>query len=280
MTYEETIAELTNSSVTITPNGIIGSRVLIQLRDTNPLSLAEVQIYGTSSSSVPIGSPIAFRKSGGDALWVTAEKFINENQLLARSKSIRDWEKFLVEAHPDGGIALKSNATGKYIQVQGNHTTKPVRATGDAMGAWEQFLWQDMGSNQMALQSMHTGKWLQAKWKINNAVVYPNGTAAKTWETFDYTIINTAGKSITPIVATQDFTIHPVPTSAALTISGTLNDRNTVLEIVDLKGALLLQKQLEQNNTNIDISTFKNGMYIARFYAGDGSNQSLKIIKN
>lgn len=279
LAYKETIADTPNSSITITPKGAIGSRVRIKLKDTNPLSLAEVQIYGVSSGGAPIGSTIAFRKSSGDALWVTAEKYDNDNQLLARGTGIYDWEKFLVEAHPDGGIALKSNATGKYVQVQGNHATKPVRATGNAMGTWEQFLWQDMGSNQMALQSMYTGKWLQANWNTSKAVVYPNGAAAKTWETFDYTIVTNGNKNITT-TATQTFNLHPVPTSAAITISGTLNDRNTVLEIVDLKGGLLLRKQLDQNQTTIDISTFESGMYIARFYAGDGSNQSLKIIKN
>ena len=49
--FKTTITDTPNPSITISTGGVVGNRVRIKLRDTNPLSLAEVQVFENSSSS-------------------------------------------------------------------------------------------------------------------------------------------------------------------------------------------------------------------------------------
>lgn len=51
LAYKTTIVETPTSSVTINAEGAIGSRVRVKLKDTNPLSLAEVQVFEYSGST-------------------------------------------------------------------------------------------------------------------------------------------------------------------------------------------------------------------------------------
>ncbi len=51
LTYKTTIVETPTSSVTINAEGAVGSRVRVKLKDTNPLSLAEVQVFEYSGST-------------------------------------------------------------------------------------------------------------------------------------------------------------------------------------------------------------------------------------
>jgi len=47
--YKTTINDSPNPSVTINTGGVIGSRVRVKLKGTNPLSLAEVQVFGDAT---------------------------------------------------------------------------------------------------------------------------------------------------------------------------------------------------------------------------------------
>ncbi|MEO9511790.1 MAG: polysaccharide lyase family 7 protein [Flavobacteriaceae bacterium] len=51
--YKTTIIDTPNPSVTINTGGVVGSRVRVKLKDTNSLSLAEVQVFGTEGAGNP-----------------------------------------------------------------------------------------------------------------------------------------------------------------------------------------------------------------------------------
>ena len=51
--YKTTIAATPNPSVTINTGGVTGSRVRVKLKGTNPLSLAEVQVFGEEGTVNP-----------------------------------------------------------------------------------------------------------------------------------------------------------------------------------------------------------------------------------
>ncbi|GAA4115624.1 hypothetical protein GCM10022393_15850 [Aquimarina addita] len=138
----------------------------------------------TPITDAPIGSTITLQKSGGDLKYVTN----NGTELLANSTLASESEEFIVEAHPSGGVALKSNSTGKYVQVQGNNTTAAVRATGENPGTWERFEWVAKGTGKVALKSVFTSQWVQASYNVDNAILYPSGADDGTWETFNFVI--------------------------------------------------------------------------------------------
>lgn len=55
--YKTTITSTPSPSVTINTGGVIGSRVRIKLKGTNPLSLAEVQVFGEDNGTPPPPPP-------------------------------------------------------------------------------------------------------------------------------------------------------------------------------------------------------------------------------
>lgn len=60
--YKETIVDTPNPSVTINTGGVTGNRVRVKLKGTNPLSLAEVQVFGESNDDPNPPNP----PTGGD----------------------------------------------------------------------------------------------------------------------------------------------------------------------------------------------------------------------
>ncbi|MFK7747637.1 MAG: discoidin domain-containing protein [Kordia sp.] len=188
VTYTYTSTTTVSGSLTLNANEAIGSYVQIVQDESSPLSLAEVKVFGVRA--VPIGKTIQLRKGGGNNRFVTAEQSANDNQLIARATSLGAWEQFIVEEHPNGGVALFAKSNNKYVQVQGNNQNAPVRAAGNAMGTWEQFEWVPLGDGKVALKSTFTGKWIQANWNTTNAVLYPKGAAVGTWETFLFEVID------------------------------------------------------------------------------------------
>ncbi|OBQ57134.1 carbohydrate-binding protein [Tamlana sp. s12] len=57
LAYKTTITDAPNPSVTINTGGVTGSRVRIKLKDTNALSLAEVQVFSTGSGTIDPTDP-------------------------------------------------------------------------------------------------------------------------------------------------------------------------------------------------------------------------------
>lgn len=268
--FAEIVSDSPNPFATVNAGGAFGNVIRIRSNTGQALSLAEVEVY--EDKNAPIGSTIAFRKYGGDNLWVTAEKTNDDNQLIARGIAASSWEKFLIEEHPDGGIALKSNATGKYIQVQGNSENSPIRAQGEAMRSWEQFEWKSMGDNEMALQSVYTGKWIQASWQENEAILYANGEEAGMWETFTYSIIDSASKTV--LINEKIFELYPNPTTDYFQIDST--DIQSV-EIYNVSGELV--KDFDGSTDMYVIEGLSTGIYLVKTITSDGKLNIDKLIK-
>jgi len=230
-----------------------------------------------SPDDIPLNQIISLRKKGGDRKYVTAERFINDNQLLARATSVREWERFRVEAHPQGGVALKALANDKYIQVSGNDQRVPIRAKGEQKLEWEQFKWVTLNPGEVALQSMFTGRWIQAAWPTSNAVLNARGAEALTWETFEWKIENVA-KSFTNEQNLQaKLYPNPVGGSDVLYITTNLAARSDVnIRIVDISGRVIYNssfKGIKSGSETIAIKTSSigasPGAYLVTISAND-----------
>ncbi len=189
-------------------------------------------------TDIPIDQVISLRKKGGDRKYVTAERFANSNQLLARGAQVLAWETFRVEAHPQGGVALKALSNDKYVQVNGNNQNVPMRALGNQKREWEQFTWRNLNTGEVALQSGFTGKWIQAAWPTNNAVLYPRGAQPLQWETFEWSVVNTTRQSLAKVanLSTEVFP-NPVGNSGELNINTVLQSKGDVsVQITDTSG--------------------------------------------
>lgn len=173
-----------------TPNGVQSRETTVTAKiEIGTFQSSEIKFYTEPLDSAPIGKRIAFKKSGGIERWILAEKYVDNNQLVARGNEIKNWEQFYVKRHPFGGIALQALSTGKYVRVNPDGS---VTATGnvDNPGQAENFEWESLSSNTMALKSVKNGKYLQARWSEEKAVVKAVGNSARNWETFEYVILN------------------------------------------------------------------------------------------
>ena len=229
------------------------------------------------ANNAPIGRQIAIQKTGGDFRWVTAEKFGN-NQLIARAAKVQGWERFTVEAHPQGGFALKAQSNNKYVQVFGTDANKPVAALGGSKQGWERLEWKSMGAGKCAIKSLWSNRWFQANHTTNNAVLYPRGPNAQGWETFNFIFID-GRKDLTPdatdIVAGS---VTPNPYSGGkLSLNFSADEESVAsnVKIYAIDGGVAGEQQtgsVQKGNISIDITeaakNLATGMYIVEFTAG------------
>jgi len=237
-------------------------------------------------AEIPLNQIISLRKKGGDRKYVTAERFADNNQLLARATSVRAWERFRVEAHPQGGVALKALSNDKYIQVNGNNQNVPIRAQGNAKLEWEQFVWNAIGPGEVALQSSFTNKWIQAAWPTNNAVLYARGQNALTWETFEWTA-EPSNRQFEQDASAYVSEVYPNPVGqhTKISINTRLSKTGTVLiQLYDTSGREVyktLHKNIRKGGAtftlNIDQFRSSTGVYLLKI-TKDTTTETMKVI--
>jgi|GEM_PF-597188 len=217
----------------------------------------------TPIEEAPIGETIWLRKSGGDQRYVSATAMADDYSLLAGSLVQEQWGLFTVEAHPDGGIGLKAAAIDKYVQVQGNDTTKPLLVAGEAMGTWEQFEWKSKGTGKVALKSVFTGTWVQANWTIDKVLLYPKGAADGTWETFEYSSVDTSlGIEDASMAGQKPIDFYPNPAHSTLTLAQVA--AHVDVQIMDLSGRAIAVAQWHAAGLKriFDVRDLPAGMYV------------------
>ena len=225
----------------------------------------------SNTGGAPIGRYISLRKSGGDRKYASAIR--NGNRVVANASGVSWWEKFLVEAHPKGGIALKAQSDGKYLQVPNKDQNAPVRNSGNFKGDWERFTWKSKGNGKVALRSVHSGKWLQLSHNENNTNMRARGGSDRSWETFDFRIESAGGKALSAqndtntLIGTNEstaFSVYPVPASDQLFISGLSSDAPE-FKVVDVTGKVIsVPFTYSDREATLDVSNLASGVYVVR----------------
>ena len=232
---------------------------------------------GGGTGGAPIGKYIWLRKTGGDRLYVRAIR--NGNKVSADAGKVSWWEKFKVESHPKGGIALLAQADGKYLQVPNKDTNAFIRNSGTFKGDWERFQWKSKGAGKVAIKSLHSNKWLQAAHNENNGVIRARGNSDLSWETFDFAVVAAGGKSLS--IDSNDSTNNlkvinsSQSTDNEIVVTGT--GEGQTISIYDLSGASTgIQLNTENDdNTTIDVSNLSSGIYFAQ----DSNGNTVKFLK-
>jgi len=240
----------------------------------------------TGGANIPIGQTISFRKKGGDGQYVTTDLNQSKN-LIARggtnapTQAWQTWERFVVQNHPSGGVALKALASNQYVRVNGTQLNTPVRGDG-GLGSFSNFNWaKGSGNNEFALQSVLTGKWVQAAWNQNNAVLYPRGNAFSTWETFVY-VTNPSNKMSNEDGSTKiEVYPNPVNSNDYININIKVSNKTASLEIYSMLGQIVYENssnQLVDGPTTLRVpADFDSGIYLVKVNTG-GKISTTKII--
>ncbi|WP_025741995.1 carbohydrate-binding protein [Aquimarina pacifica] len=224
------------------------------------------------TSDIPIGKYISLQKGGGDQLYVAAEDA--NNRLIADRTQIGAWEKFLVEEHPDGGIALKAFANGLYVTVPDLDAQSAVMPRGESKGSQERFEWLSMGDGMVALKSVHSGKWLQASWNENEGIVRARGNNSLTWETFywkEETVQNSGSGSGGAIKEeSESMILYPNPSKKGiyLQIPKITSTSNPTYYIYNSIGNIVKSNTIKETQEIIDISQLAQGVYFLHVQDG------------
>ncbi|WP_010177856.1 T9SS type A sorting domain-containing protein [Aquimarina agarilytica] len=229
-------------------------------------------------NKAPIGKYISLQKAGGNRAFISAEP--KSNRLIANRTKVQQWETFLVEKHPKGGVALKALSTNKYVQVSGKNKDIPIEPDGNRKLRWEQFEWKTIGNGKVALKSLHSGKWLQAAWNNNNSLVKAAGDKPGNWETFNWKL--TSGKKILVNELSKKIEIYPVPTHNVLTIDlGDITLENYwTCSVFDSLGRLIEKIEKPVKITDLDVSNYDNGVYFIVFDIDGKIRKNKTFIKN
>ncbi len=262
-----------------------GRVVRVQLRGNNRiLHMDQLQVLAGSGSSntntntsgsngAPIGKVISLRKSGGDRKYVSAVTELS-NDLYANQNSVQgNRQKFRVDRHPNGGVALYSLSAGKYIQVSNTNANVIIRARGNATGNWERFEWKSKGNGKVALKSMHSGKWLQAAHNQANAAIFPRGNADLGWETFDWK--EEASKSINDVSeAPSNAIVYPNPIASGddFTVSGV--KEGSIIRVISSNGQVVKEITASSNTETVNSANLSTGLYFIQINDG----QTIKLI--
>ena len=226
---------------------------------------------------VPIGKFISLQKSGGDRKFIRADR--DNNRLLTDRTVVKGWEKFLVEKHPKGGIALRAVSNGKYVYVHNKRTEAALQPNGNGKFVWEQLEWKSMGNGKVALKSMHNGKWLQAAWNEDNGLVRARGERPLQWETFNWKAESPEKFGSKNLTENFEIVVYPIPASNTLTIEATGQLSGAVkYEIYNTLGNTLLSGYSTNPVTELNISSLSTGVYFIKII-NEEKVQTISFIK-
>ncbi|WP_010177334.1 T9SS type A sorting domain-containing protein [Aquimarina agarilytica] len=225
-----------------------------------------------NNDGAPIGSIISLRKSGGDRRFVSAVTELN-NDLYANKTSVEsNRQRFRVDRHRSGVVALYSLSARKYIQTNNSNQNVIVRARGNSDLSWERFEWRNVGNNKVALRSLQVNKWVQAAWNQNNAALFPRGNAPLGWETFDWRR-ESGGKILSSTEATETVAYpNPVLGGNDVFLEG-INQGDTII-VRNSTGSALVNMVATDTTEVIPTSNLASGIYFIQVNTGT----SLKLI--
>ena len=201
LTYKETVLDAPNPSVTIYPGGAVGARVRIKLKDTNYLSLAEVQVYGTgtdvssngaTSFSDMVGETIRIQSAQSNNYWLSiSDTSVGTNLRVVSQSYTGNWPRWIVEEVVDGSdtyYRFVNDRTGARFRPDAAENNSPVyNPVNNWTGAWTQWAVESDGSGNYTLKNRATGNYLSSS-NINfstPATVSKLNGNATTWNLVD-----------------------------------------------------------------------------------------------
>ena len=234
-----------------------------------------IKFFGTRGA--PVGKFITLRKTGGDRKLIS----VRSPEKVRADADESGWsETFRVERHFMGGIALRSQATGKYLRVLETTRGTELRADGTGIQRWEQFEWNWINGIRIGLRSGFNGRFITAQHGVNNDIVQLENEG-----TFGNSIIEARqvkfnGKPLNgkkEVTTTEVLTLTPNPVGQDIYLSGVSNV--SFISIYSLTGALLdvipISNSTETNSVRIPVPHLVKGTYFIKTSSGN----ALRFIK-
>jgi len=240
-----------------------------------------------STGSAPVGkiigiSPVKVswvNRTGKSPLGFLSAR-LNEAQAPVKSTAIttapneawKTWERFVVETHPRGGIALKVNANGgRYLQHNGagNLSATARNKNVDAT----KFIWEKLsGTKNFALRTPG-GRYMQTPQNAATPVINTSVTKRGAWEIFTYVELASA-KVLSEASNKISIVKNPI-TDGVVYLKGASNSATYILSNISGQAKGIG----EIIDSSIDVSEQSKGVYILSIF-DEGKTQIEKIVIN
>jgi len=143
-----------------------------------------------AGGAAPVGHRIGIH-SGVSSKFLSVNLFSNSPDLsylqAGFADSVQGWEMFDVVDAGNGNIALKSEATGKYVTVDMNQSSRVLRADwATAIGDWEPFQWADQGNGVFALKAAVNGLYVSCNLNDGSLLEAQWAQGVGSWEQFTW----------------------------------------------------------------------------------------------
>ncbi len=258
---------------------------------------------GGGNGGAPVGSLVAFKPI--QASWINRGNKPPLGYISARfddgglvkssaatsppTQAWQAWERFTVENHNNGGIAIsvQSPSGKRYFQHSGTGNIT-ANATGKN-GNNTKFTWESLGGNDFALKTA-SGKYVMVPQNAQgNPVLNSSANALGDWEKLTFTTLSGSARTTgaetatgsdvsygldeTGIEAQTQISLYPNPAIDQLTIRGLAKAK--LIQVLDLNGRVLSEQQVSGHSVTLPVGNLKPGLYLVRV---DGS-QTRKFIK-
>lgn len=283
-TYSQAFTTYPNPSISVNAGGASGDKVRVQLDDTNPLSLAEVEVY---EGTTPVNNTLNIQENINGFCLVdgtldsnnagfTGTGFANTFNALGNGVN---WEV-------DGAAgsytfqwryASASNRPADFL-VNGNPVVTNIAF--NSTGAWTS--WALTSSVSVTLGAGTKTIRLESTTSAGLAnidyleVVGPNATASFCSSGARYTDQNVSSLS----AISSQIEVYPNPTTNLITIETVESGFNRFM-IYNIDGKSLLSGNINGDSKalTIDLSAFESGIYILSL-TGIQINKQVKVIKH
>ncbi|WP_010523235.1 T9SS type A sorting domain-containing protein [Aquimarina agarivorans] len=227
---------------------------------------------GNAGDGAPIGSIISLRKTGGDRKFVSAVTELSNDLYANQNRVFGNRQKFRVDRHRSGVVALYSLSARKYVQSNRNNQNVILRARGNSDRNWERFEWRNVGNNRVAFRSVQANRWVQAAWNRDNAPLFPKGAAPRGWETFEWR--RESGAKVLDDALTSETIAYPNPILGGndVIIEG-INQGDTII-LRNSSGAEISTTTASGTTENISTNNLASGIYFIQI----NNTKTLKLI--
>lgn len=287
-TFSKSFNQTPSPSVTLNAGGAIGSIIKVALDDTNPLSLAEVEVFeytGTVSTIFPDPNKTYYIDSPIHNLRIAANGS-SENPYTTSTATTGDDVTWKFVDRGNGYWQIERVAGGTKPRLRSRNSADADMQPTSSNGGWTYYHITEGFIDNTYFLTLPDGPTNYHRLQVNNngQVKMVTKASANTWESFSISetgisLIAVLANYVSPITS-ETVKAYPVPASSELNLYIPNPGDYTSFDIIDLTGKKISsQKESIKSDNVILIESLPNGYYLIRLNKADGSSETIKFVK-
>ncbi len=290
--WSETITSSSATTLTVDAEGVSGRVIRVTQNQDEPLSLAEVEVYGFEGD-IPTIFPDPTKKYYIDApihnLRIAASGS-SEDPYTTSTGTTGDEVEWKFVAKGNGYWHIQKVAGGTKPRLRSNNTEYADMQPTSSSGGWTYYELTEGFIEGTYFVTLPNGPTNYKRLQVNNSgeVKMVSTASNRTWESFTFTEAGSITSSSLEdsieierldTLAEEDLQIYPNPVKNNLTISLGNSLTITKVEIIDVIGKTHIKELTSGASINLDVSRLNGGLYLIRLYDTNKTIHLRKIVK-